>query len=239
MRRGFLFLLTVLSVVMFAAVSCDKAHSTSDGRIQGVYTVYGNTLLPERTDTFYTVGNMREFDLKHGDRAIITLAYEIDNLVGAQFAKWSIQSVDEKLVTHSLTPKGDVDATEYSSVIDGPADWSFFMYGKYWLWNKYQNFYIQYYSDGTKGDFKLSPVGMSGDTLCFELNSKFVAGDKANVELLTFDGSDAYSMLSTEEAAKLLAADSIYTKITTKVNLVEQDTVVMYTYGGGKYKKTF
>ena len=239
MRKGFLFILTVLAVVLFAAVSCDKAHSTSDGRIQGVYTVYGNALMPERTDTSYTVSNMREFDLNHGDRAIITLAYEIDNLIGAQYAKWYIKSVDEKLVTLPLTAKDSVDATEYSSVIDGPADWSFFMYGKYWLWNKYQNFYIKYYSDGTKGDFKLSPVGMSGDTLCFALNSKFVAGDKANVELLTFDVSNAYTMLSTEDAAKLLNADSIYTKITTKVNMVEKDTVVAFTYGGGKYKKTF
>ena len=237
MKRGFLFLSVVLVVLMFATMSCDKAHSTSDGSIQGIYTVYGNGLMPEQTDTFYAVSNMKDFDLEHGDRAIITLGYEIDNLMGAGFAKWYIKSVDKMINTMPLTPLQSVDTVLYSSGIAGVGD--FPMYGSHWMWKKFQSVYVGYYGNGNEGDFKLSPVKMSGDTLCFVLNSKFVAGDVPTAQLLSFDISNAVSMLSSTDAAKLLSLDSICTKITTKVDIVASDKVLNLSIGGGKYKKQF
>ena len=80
---------------------------------------------------------------------------------------------------------------------------------------------------------------MSGDTLCFVLNSKIIAGDKPMAKLLSFDVSAAASMLSADDAEKLFSLDSICTKITTKVDIVSEDKVKELFIGGGKYKNPF
>ena len=235
MKKNFILLLSL--VLGFVFVACDKATSTSDGRIEGIFTVSGNILYPECVDTFYRVDNMSEFDIKNGDRALMTLGYEIDNLVGAKFARWYIKSVNEVLPSAVLTPVADVDTDIYSSAIAGVGN--FPKYGAYWMWRNIQNMYIGYYSDGSQGDFKLSPVKMSGDTLCFVLNSKIIAGDKPMAKLLSFDVSAAASMLSADDAEKLSSLDSICTKITTKVDIVSEDKVKELFIGGGKYKNPF
>lgn len=218
-------------------VSCDSADSTSKGTIQGIYTVSGNSLRPELTDTFYTVKNLQDFGLRNGNRAILTLRYDIDNTLGAKLAKWQIKSVEEILPVLLPTSKENVDESIYSSAITGIGPMP--KYGAYWLWRNYQNIYIGYYSNGTNGDFKLSPIGLSKDTLCFTLNSKITAGGKPMKQLLSFDISSAISMLSTEEISNFSKLDSIYTKITTKVELLDQDTIKTMSITGGKYKKTF
>jgi hypothetical protein len=80
---------------------------------------------------------------------------------------------------------------------------------------------------------------MSGDTLCFVLNSRIAAGDVPMVKLLSFDVSTAESMLSSADVEKLLSLDSICTKITTKVDIVSEDKVKELFIGGGKYKNPF
>jgi hypothetical protein len=235
MKKNFILLLSL--VLGFVFVACDKATSTSDGRIEGIFTVSGNILYPECVDTFYRVDNMSEFDIKNGDRALMTLGYEIDNLVGAKFARWYIKSINEILPSVALTPLADVDANIYSSAIAGVGGYP--KYGAYWMWRNVQNIHIGYYSDGRPGAFKLSPVKMSGDTLCFVLNSKIIAGDKPMAKLLSFDVSAAASMLSADDAEKLSSLDSICTKITTKVDIVSEDKVKELFIGGGKYKNPF
>ncbi len=235
MKKNLVFLLSLVLGFMF--VACDKATSTTDGRVEGIFTVSGNFLHPECVDTFYRVDNMAEFDIKNGDRALITLGYEIDNLVGAKFARWYIKSVDQILPAAALKPLADVDAAIYSSAIAGVGNYP--KYGAYWVWNNIQNIYVGYYSDGQRGEFMLSPVKMSGDTLCLVLNSKIAAGEKPMAELLSFDLSSAASMLSAADAEKLASLDSICTKITTKVDIVSEDKVKELSIGGGKYKKGF
>ena len=235
MKKNFVLLLSLVLGFMFSA--CDKATSTSDGRIEGIFTVSGNFVYPECVDTFYRVDNMSEFDLKNGDRALMALGYEIDNLVGAKFARWYIKSVNEILPAAALTPVDAVDTSIYSSAIAGVG--SYPKYGAYWMWGKIQNMYIGYYSDGQQGDFKLSPVKMSGDTLCFVLNSRIVAGDTPMAKLLSYDVTTAASMLSADDVEKLTSLDSICTKITTKVDIVSEDKVKELFIGGGKYKNPF
>ena len=235
MKKNFILLLSLVFGFMF--VACDKATSTSDGKIEGIFTLSGNFLYPECVDTFYRVDNLSEFDIKNGDRALMTLGYEIDNLVGAKFARWYIKSVNEILPSAALTPVADVDTAIYSSAIAGVG--SYPKYGAYWMWNNVQNIYIGYYSNGQPGDFKLSPVKVSGDTLCFVLNSKIIAGEEPMAKLLSYDVTTAASMLSADDAAKLASLDSICTKITTKVDLISEDKVEELFIGGGKYKNPF
>ena len=231
------FALCTLSAFIFIMVSCDNVTSTSEGRIQGLYTISGNFLYPEMADTFYKVNNISDFELKDGDRAYLTLAYEIDNYYGASMAKYYIKSVENVLPVHGLTDEKNVDTSVYSSPIVGFETLP--KYGAYWLWKKYHNFNVVYYGSGKQGDFKLSPVKLSGDTLCFALNAKIEDGDERMTQLLSFDVSSAVNMLPAEDVEKLVTLDSIYTKITTRWYDTNNDTVkIMYPWAG-KYKNCF
>lgn len=236
MKKVVIFCAVALS--LFFSVSCDESNSTQDGYIQGIYTIDRNFVYPEMQDTFYKVNNLADFDLKTGDRAILSVGYKIDNVVGARHAEWYIKDVIEKIEVSKLTSWENVDTTLYSSAIISPLD---YFYGKYWMWNKYQNIYLGYYSDGSDGDFLMSPIGLSGDTLCLKLSSKIVNGNTPKTRLLSFDLSSVCSMLSDEDSLKLISLDSIYTEITTKVDLLYYDSLVikdMY-FPGGKYKNNF
>ena len=243
MKKNFAILVLAMMavVVSMSVASCDEATSVSKGYTQGIYTVDRNFLRPENVDTFYTLkkADIESFGLKDGDRAIVTLGYEIDNVVGAKNALWYIKSVDEILPVFPLTPASEVDKAVYSSAIAGVG--SMPMYGPYWMWRGYQNIYVGYYGNGEQGDFKMSPVGMSGDTICFELNSLIAAGDVPTKQLLTFDLRTVASMLSEEDATKLAALDSVCTKVTTNVEMISNGATVIKSMAlsGGKYKRTF
>ena len=237
-------MLTSCLMAIFAAAfvtSCDKAHSTSDGYTQGIFTVDRNFLRPENVDTFYAIkkSEVESFGLKDGDRAIITLGYKIDNTVGAIGAQWYIKSVEEKLPVYALTPAADIDKDVYSSAIAGIGPMP--IYGSHWVWKGFQNIYIGYYSNGSFGNFRMAPAGMSGDTICFDLYSQIPSGDAPMKQLLTFDINSVASMMSEEDAAKLASLDSVYTKITTNVEFYSNEG--SYTKKmpiiGGKYVRTF
>lgn len=232
-------LLAIFATTFFT--SCDEANSTSKGHIQGIFTVDRNFLYPENVDTFYTLKKeeVASFGLNDGDRAIITLGYNVDNTVGPKYAKWYIKSVEEKLPVYNLTPMADVDKDVFSSAIAGVGPMP--LYGSHWLWKGFQNIYVGYYSNGSFGNFRMSPVGLSGDTICFSLNSQIPAGDEPMKQLLTFDIKSVASMLSAEDAEKLSKLDSVCTKITTKVEIYgsEGSTVKEMSISGGKYKRTF
>lgn len=241
-RKNVIFTFVLLAMLATTFLtSCDNAHSTSKGYTQGIFTVDRNFLYPENIDTFYTMKKeeIASFGLKDGDRAIITLGYDIDNTVGPKFAKWYIKSVDEKLPVYSLTPIADVDKDVFSSAIAGIGPMP--IYGSHWMWKGFQNIYVGYYSNGSFGNFKLSPAGMSGDTICFTLNSQIPAGEEPMKQFLTFDIKSVASMLSEDDAVKLSGLDSVYTKITTKVEILGNNgsTVKEMSLSGGKYKRTF
>lgn len=108
-----------------------------------------------------------------------------------------------------------------------------------WLWKNFQNISVGYYSNGSEGDFKLSPVGLSGDTLCFALNAKIEDGDKYVTKILSYDVSSVVNMLPAEDAEKLSNLDSIYTQISLRWHDTYNDTIkTMYPFGG-KYKNYF
>lgn len=234
-KNIFVFCTFLLSI--FAVVSCDNATSVSEGYLQGLYTVDRNFLRPEMVDTFYKVDNVADFGLVDGDRAYITLAYEIDNYFGPSMAKYRIKSVEGKIPVSGLTAAGDVDASEYSSAILGFREKP--MYGWVWLWNKYQNVSVTYYSNGSLGDFKLTPAGLSGDTLCFALNAKIEAGDEYVEQLMSFDVSSYVDILSADDAAKLIALDSLNTKLTFRWYDERNDTVKVRSIVSGKFKNCF
>lgn len=236
-----LFALFTLFVSIFAFISCDNVTSTNEGYVQGLYTVDRNFVRPELVDTFYKIENMADFDLKSGDRAYLTVAYEFDNYLGPGTAKYRIKSVEGILPILGLTAAEDIDATTYSSPISGlhkiliNTEAASAM----WFWKKFLNVNVGYSCNGEEGDFKLSPVGLSGDTLCFALNAKIEDGEEYMTSLLSFDISAAVNMLSTEDAKKLVALDSIYTKIATRWYDEENDTIKTMYPGIGKYKNNF
>ena len=232
-----IFVFCTLLVSIFATISCDHATSVSEGYVQGLYTVDRNFLYPEMVDTFYKVDNISDFGLQDGDRAYITLAYEVDNYFGPTMAKYYIKSVEGKVPVSALSAKEDVDASEYSSAILGFRSKA--LYGWGWLWNKYQNVSVAYYSNGSLGDFKLTPKGLSGDTLCFALNAKIEDGDEYVEHLMSFDVSSFVDILSADEAAKLYALDSLNTKLTFRWYDEEKDSVKIRSIVPGKYKNCF
>lgn len=234
-KNIFVFCTFLLSI--FAMVSCDDANSVSEGYVQGLYTVDRNFLRPEMVDTFYKVDNMADFDLENGDRVYLTLAYEVDNYYGASMAKYYIKSVEGKIPVSGLTAAGDVDEALYSSAILGFREKP--KYGGFWFWNKYQNINVVYYGNGTEGDFKLSPLGMSGDTLCFALNAKIEDGDEYMEQLLSFDVASVVESLPAEDATRLSQLDSISTKITLRWYDERNDTVKVMSPAAGKYKNPF
>lgn len=238
MKKNLLTLCT-LFVSIFAFISCDNATSTSSGSIQGIYTVDRNFIRPELIDTFYKIDNITNFGLKNGDRAYLTVAYEYDNYFGPSSAKYSIKSVDSKLPVDGLTADSEIDKEIYSSPIIAPQEVFInitnngVVKSAGWLWKNYQNISIIYKSNGTEGDFKLSPVGLSGDTLCLALNAKIEDGDKYMAKILSFDISEASNMLSAEDKNKLVAFDYIYTKISTIWYDEKNDTTkIMYPFVG-------
>ena len=243
MKKNFVILASCL-LAIFATTfvtSCDKAHSTSKGYTQGIFTVDRNFLRPENSDTFYTVkkDEVASFGLKDGDRAIITLGYDIDNTIGAIGARWFIKSVEEKIPAYALSADADVDKEAFSSAIAGVGPMP--LYGSHWMWKGLQNIYVGYYSNGSFGNFKMTPAGMSGDTICFNLYSQIPAGDEPVKQLLTFDIKSVASMLSEDDAARLNKLDSVYTKITTQVEFFNNtgSTIKKASISGGKYKRTF
>lgn len=240
-----LFTLCTLLVFIFTFISCDNATSTSGGSTQGIYTVDRNFIRPELIDTFYKIDNIANFDLKDGDRAYLTVAYEFDNYFGPSSAKYSIKSVEGKLSVDGLTAASEIDKEIYTSPIFAPQEVLINIINNdvaksaSWLWKNYQNISFIYKSNGTEGDFKLSPMGLSGDTLCFALNAKIEEGDKYMTKILSFDISEAPNMLSVEDKDKLVALDYIYTKISTIWYDEENDTTkIMYPFVG-KYKNYF
>lgn len=232
------FALCVLFVSIIVITSCDKATSTSDGYTQGIYTVDRNFLRPELVDTFFKVDNVSDFGLKNGDRAYFTVGYDIDNYYGAGAAKYYIKSVDALLPVYGLTASSSIDHSVYSSPISS-LERVFInteVASAMWLWKKFQNISVGYYSNGTEGDFKLSPVGLSGDTLCFALNAKIEDGEKFMTKILSYDVSSVTNMLPAEEIKKLSSLDSIYTQISLRWYDSNNDTIkTMYPFGG-KYK---
>ncbi len=238
--KKILFALCTLFVFIFAFTSCDSAESTSEGYIQGLYTIDRNFVRPELKDTvYYKVKNIGEHGLQDGDRAYLTLGYEIDNYTG--MAEYYIKSVEGIIPVSGLTAAADIDTEIYSSPIIGLRKVliNTEVASAMWLWKNFQNISIDYRSNGAEGDFKLSPVKLEGDTLCFALNAKIEDGDKYITKLLSFDISSAANMLPDEEKDKLVALDSIYTKITTLWYDEYNDTTRIAEPFGGKYKNCF
>jgi hypothetical protein len=236
-----LLLFCTLFLSIIAMVSCDHVTSGSKGTMQGLFTVDRNFLYPEMIDTFYKAENVADFDLKTGDRVYLTLSYEYDNYYGPLMAKYRVKSVEAKATTGVLTAAQDVDEAVYSSpiaslqpvLIDG--EYSTAM----WMWKDYQNICVGYYSNGTQGDFKLSPVKLSGDTICYALNAKIEDGNKYTKELLSFDISSLVNMLPAADVEKLQQLDSVCTKITLRWYNSKKDVVEIANLTAGKYKNGF
>ncbi len=240
MKKNLLLFCTLFFSII-AMISCDNVTSESKGTMQGLFTVDRHFLYPEMVDTFYKAENVEDFGLKTGDRVYLTLSYEYDNYYGPAMAKYRVKSVEGKATTGVLTDAQNVDASLYSSSIASLQ--RVLVCGKYssdmWIWKNYQNICVGYYSNGTQGDFKLSPVGLAGDTLCYALNARIEEGNKATTEILSFDVSSAVDMLPASDAKKLSELDSISTRITFRWYDSKNDTVRVVSSTAGKFKNCF
>lgn len=223
-----------VAFMAFAIVSCEDPENTTDGYIEGLFTIHGHHVIPETSDTMYYVNNMNEFGLKTGERGIMRIKYEYDSFMGPLTAKWEIGKVYSLIPTRTLTAASEIDEAEMDSYF---ADvYNFVAYNNYgyaWVWKNIQNINVIYYTDGSKEpDFRMSADGFANDTLKLHLwAGNITDGDNKIGELLSFDISNAASMLDEAERSQLVLPDTIYTTITADfgVDKNEIERATIYT----------
>ena len=232
-------LLLSLSAVLFLlfVVSCDKATNTTNGYFDGIFTVYGHTIMPELEDTSYVVGDLSSYGLKTGDRALMRVKYNIDNVYGPLYAKWSVDKVYEVIEPGKITSGDDIAEGDFQSSILGVAE--FLNYGAVWTWNGLQNIYVGYECDGSEPEFRMIAPEIKNDTLQLSLVARMKSGDKQYVKLLSYDLTTAYPLLDTEAQNAIIRYDSINTKINVRYYDYVEEVAVPGVIIGGKLKNPF
>lgn len=225
--------------LFFCLLSCDNATHTSDGYIEGIFTVDFNgkgwLLQPELADTSYYVSSIAGFDLQDGDRGVMRLNYKYDYVYGASTATWNVENVIDIIPEHTLTPRADVDTVAYSSAIAG-IDY-YYAYSPVWLWNKKQNINVMY--QGSDASFVMSPIGFEGKRLQLELRANVEEGEKYNTQLLTYDMSNLSSLLGDEDKKLLQSLDTLHTDIYVKYYDYENNFVNEGKINGGSCVNPF
>lgn len=218
-------------------VSCDEANNTTEGYIEGIFTLEQKYVIPEMSDTSYFINNTSDFDLNSGDRALMRIKYFIDNVVGAQRAVWEIDKIYGVIPTRELIKATEIDSTEYSSQIAGILN--FIPYGAAWAWNGLQNINVVYYTDDSKAQFDMTVTDFANDTLSLFLHAKIADGKKERSELLSYDISKAHLMLPEAKQQEAKKAEKIRTKISMLYYDAQNDSTYVATIIGGECENPF
>ena len=228
---------SAISIITVALISCDDANNTTEGYIEGLYTVWGKTVMPELEDTFYVTENVGTFGLKSGDRGVMRVKYFVDNVLGPKKAVWEIDEVRGLVETYPLTSATQLDSAEYSSPFVGITP--FATYGSAWAWNKLQNLYAVYYTDGSDARFAMTPTGFAKDTLSLMLYADINDGETMQAQLLTFDLASALPLLDSKQQQDAMQPDTIVTKMSMLFYDAEVDSVIVSTIIGGRCANPF
>ncbi len=230
--KKFIGSIAAMAIMAISFASCEDPKNTTDGYIEGLYTIKGYHVVPENSDTMYYVDNVNDFQLKTGDRGIMRIKYKYDSFMGPITAKWEIGKIYDIIKTRRLTPAAEIDATQMNSYFADVYPFvAYDNYGYAWIWNNIQNINVIYHTDGsTEPDFRMSVEGFANDTLKLHLWAGNINdGDNKIAELLSFDISDAGTMLNETERNIFANTDTIFTTVTThfgtNINEIEEATI--------------
>ena len=239
--RRFFYASFIAIATLFSIVSCElfgPATNTTEGYIEGIFTIKAKTAVPELTDTFYYLSNFDNFDLKQGDRGFMRIKYHFDTFYGASTATWELDKVISEIPTNAMTAPTDIDSAKMSSHING-VDFIYGFYEPVWIWDNKQNINVVYYTSGKLGEFQMSPTGVINDTLHLRLWSNIDSGKIGAASLVTFDLLQAKELLSEEELNALSKLDTLHTRITTLYLGQKDDAPRLETITGGKCVNPF
>ena len=239
--RRFFYASFIAIATLFSIVSCElfgPATNTTEGYIEGIFTIKAKTAVPELTDTFYYLSNFNNFDLKQGDRGFMRIKYHFDTFYGASTATWELDKVISEIPTNAMTAPADIDSAKMSSHING-VDFIYGIYEPVWIWDNKQNINVVYYTSGKLGEFQMSPTGVINDTLHLRLWSKIDSGKIGAASLVTFDLLQAKELLSEEDLNALSKLDTLHTRITTLYLGQKDDAPRLETITGGKCVNPF
>lgn len=234
--RKFLSVIFGVCAVLMGAVSCDDANDTTEGYTQAIFTIEGNRVYPELSDTFYVVKNADAMGLQSGDRGWMRINFFVDNMLGMGSARYEIGEVIEQIPVLALSDTADVDDQEYSLPVNLEVE---AYYGAFWAWRKYQNIKVAYKGNGAEPDFKMVVTGYDSDTLHLSVLAKYVAGDIEASKLLCYDLRTSIPMLEPAQQSDIMRADTLVTKI--KLNYIdnEDNTLKEGSIIGGKIANPF
>ncbi len=224
--------LLTLVTFSFAVSSCDNATDTTKGYIENIFTLKGNTLIPELSDTSYIISNIKDFALKDGDRAIMRIKYYYDTFFGMSNAVWQLDEVISTIPLRKILSADDINPDDMNSSFSGI--YPYFGYDPVWIWDKKQNISVLYHTDDTAPEFAMTATGVTADTINLSLWAKTISGDKLCLDLLTFDLSDIPSLLNETDRTRIMSADTLYTKITMSYLGSDSDTPETMNIIGGK-----
>ena len=239
MRRLFYGFFATASI-LFTITSCElfgPATNTTEGYIEGIYTIKAKTVVPELSDTFYYISNFDDFDLQQGERAFMRVTYNFDTYYGPRTATWKIDKIINKIETSELTAPADIDQEKMSSHINGVN--FLFAYEPVWIWDNKQNINVVYYTKKNAGEFKMSPIGIINDTLHLRLWSDIEKGELGASSLCTFDLSNVDELLNEADRETLSKLDTLHTRITTLYLGARDDAPHLETITGGKCVNPF
>lgn len=239
MRKLFYGILAT-AAMLFTITSCElfgPATNTTEGYIEGIYTIKAKTVIPELSDTFYYISNFDDYDLKQGERAFMRVTYNFDTYYGPHTATWKIDEVISRIKTEELTAPADIDQEKMSSHINGVN--FLFAYEPVWIWDNKQNINVVYYTKKNVGEFKMSPIGIINDTLHLRLWSNIEKGELGASTLCTFDLSNIDELLSEADRETLSKLDTLHTRITTLYLGARDDAPRLETITGGKCVNPF
>ncbi len=227
----------VMLMLLFTMAACDEANNTTEYYFDGIYTVRGETLLPELEDTFYVAPNIKSMGLATGDRGLMRVRCFVDNVFGPKAAQWSLDRVYSMLPAESIERLTPEDSLQYNSALVGITP--FANYGSTWVWNAIQNICVVYYSNGGEADFRMTAPAFVNDTLCLTLLAKIEDGEEPTSQLLSFDLASALPLMNVSEQGLLAGKDTLRTKVLMQYYDAQADTVYTAKIFGGKCVNPF
>ena len=208
----------VLGVLMLF-VACDPAENsyTADTYTVDVYTVGSyNTLTPEFEDTLLTVSNFSSFDLTPGERVCLYMHQHFD-AYDSRANKLEIVQIVERIPTLYLTPREEVDASEYNMPLGTTPYW---YKPNVWMWNDILNVSTRFYAKKEATEFAMSVRAVRNDTIQLNLSAKTTApSDTLAARLLSYDLDNIATFLTDDEKASLKGYEKLKFRIFMKENV--------------------
>lgn len=232
-----LFTIFISVFALCCVFSCDEANDTTSTYYDGLFTVYGESVIPEMHDTAFVVGDLSYLGLQKGDKALMRVSCFIDNVYGPKYARWQVDKLYEKIEKHAITKLSAQDSAEYVSPVLGIG--GYYTYGAAWAWLGTQMLNVVYNTDGSAPAFNLDAEGAVNDTLKLRLTAKITDGEETAAKLLCYDLTTARNMIEQSALNRLLTYDTIYTSITMQYRNAVNDSIIDATIIGGKLANPF